>query len=360
MQSFIDQETLSSARRKERRSALVLRVLCAAALAAAAAECLMTRTGNAARMLWVFYITLLGAGLAVIVLYTVFLRPARCRVAHLEGLMGREPGEREGRLSLSGEPFRIPKSVPVRIALLDTGEETLRLNLDEAWVPLAPPDGARVRIRTVGRFITGIQPLDGSLSRAAAGRRFPVRGGLRSLGTILPAFLLWGMMVLVIGGFVFSRITDAPRGNKIVLFADAELRSAPELAEKMEKALPEPIRAVKVHPFSYALMNSAALRQADLYIVPASHVREYRDWFAPLPASLAGLAAPEEHSGIPVYDPVSGLACAEEWICYESAGGEPEPWYLFFGGASVHLDDGTAERAAELLLSMDSEKEESP
>ena len=141
MQTFINEELLAAARHQEKRRALLFRSLCALTAAAVVAECLLTRTGNAALMLRVLYATLIFPGLICIVFYLFALQPARRRISHLEGLLNREPEEREGRLTLTADAFRIPKSVPVRIVLLDTGEETLRLNLDEEWAPLAPPDG---------------------------------------------------------------------------------------------------------------------------------------------------------------------------------------------------------------------------
>jgi hypothetical protein len=360
MKSFLNTDTLAAARKKEKRFSVLLRLLAVAMLAAAAAELLLTRTGNAARMLRILYATLLLFGLFGMICYVLFLRPARRWLAHLEGLQGREPEVLEGRFTLTDDSFRIPGSVPVRSVLLDTGGETLRLNLDVEWAPLAPPDGTQVRLQTVGKFITGIQPAEETGPRTDVSRPSLLRRFLRGAGAVVPAFILWAMLVLVVGGFVFNQATDAPRGSKIVLFVDTELRDAPELAEALEKNLPAPIRMVKVHPFSYALMGSDTLRQADLYIVPASHAEEYREWFAPLPAAYASLAAPEEPDGIPVYDPATGLSAAGDRILYESAPEAPETCYLFFGGGSVHLQDGLAGKAAEALLSLKPEKEETP
>ena len=101
---------------------------------------------------------------------------------------------------------------------------------------------------------------------------------------------------------------------------------------------------VKIHPFSYAMFDSDRLKQADLYIIPDSRAEEYRDWIMP-------------GNGFPAYDPVSGQAVAEDCFLYDQA----ETYRLYIGNASVHLEDGLARKASELLLSMiDAITEETP
>ena len=94
---------------------------------------------------------------------------------------------------------------------------------------------------------------------------------------------------------------------------------------------------VKIHPFSYAMFDSARLKQADLYIIPDSHKADYRDWLGP-------------EEGITVYDPASGIAVAPDIFIYA-----PEPYRLYSGAGSVHLDDGLARKTAELLLAVTTE-----
>ena len=148
----------------------------------------------------------------------------------------------------------------------------------------------------------------------------------------------------MVTGFVFNQITDTAPANKIVIYADCEVQNAPETAEKLEKALNGTVRMVKIHPFSYALFDSVRLRQADLYLVPDSHLAEYREWFT-------------AEDGIPFFDSGNGKAAAKDCFLYAPA----ETYRLYTGAESVHLDDGLARRAAELLLSInDTAKEETP
>jgi hypothetical protein len=160
------------------------------------------------------------------------------------------------------------------------------------------------------------------------------------------------MMVPIFTGFVFTRITDTDATHKITVYVDAELRDAARLAARLEESVSEPVRMVKVHPFTYALFGSDALKQADLYIVPASHTEEYRDWFAPLPEEMASLASDRIPDGIPVFDPATGLHAAGSWILYNPLSGKSEPYFLFFGRNSLHLADHAATDIARVLLTL--------
>ena len=96
------------------------------------------------------------------------------------------------------------------------------------------------------------------------------------------------------------------------------------------------------------MFDSNRLKQADLYIVPDSHKEEYGKWF------------PGEEGAI-LYDPASGRESAGKYFLFVPEGGTPEPYRVYPGGSSVHLEDGLAREAAELLLSItEPEKEETP
>ena len=351
MRSFVSRQELVLKQRQVRRYSVILALLCLLTLGVFVAECLLTRTGNAAAMLRTAYVSMILMGFACMAFASFFLFPARRKARRLESLLSREPEVREGRFTLTGQSFQIPKSARVRAALLETGEETLRLNLDEEWVPFAPPDGSPVRVQTVGKFITGIELPDapGLPENRAPRPASRIRRILRQLLSLFPALVLWVMAVLMFGGFVFNQITDTAPRNKIVVYADCELRNAPELAEKLEQALDGKVRMVKIHPFSYAMFDTARISRGDLYLVPDSHREEYRDWFAP------------GEEGTVLFDPAAGVAAAEAYFLYVPEGGVPETYRLYTGGASVHLEDGLARRAAELLAAMtEPVKEENP
>ena len=165
----------------------------------------------------------------------------------------------------------------------------------------------------------------------------------QALARFFPAAVIWVILVLVFTGFLFNRITDTDPAHKLTVYADCEVRDAVRLAERMEKALDGAVRMVKVHPFSYALFGSEALKSADLYIVPDSRKGEYGEWFLP------------GEEGLPVHDPGSGTSVCGTYFDYTG-----EPYRLYTGARSPHLEDGLARKAAELLMTLEPEKEENP
>ena len=358
MRHLLQESDLAQQRRKVRRYQASVWAVILAGLFAFILLCVLTRTGNASLMLRLGWLCLILSGWGATALFVCGLKPAQARLTHWEGLLRGEPVMREGVFHMTEERFRIPRSVAVRRVLLRCGEEELRLNLDEDWVSLAPPEGASVRLMTVRRFVTGIGILQAPPETAGAPVS-AVRRGRRLrplLSALIPLWILWAMMAMLLGGFVFNQITETTADRKITIYVDAELQNAPLLAEELEKALLPPVRMVKVHPFSYAMFNGDALRGADLYIVPASRIGEYREWFAPLPPELRELEDPLQPGGIRVRDPESGLAVRADVILYDASLPKPEAYWLFFGKESLHLteEDRSAVRAVQELLSASS------
>ena len=305
--------------------------------------CLLTRTGNVRTMLTIAWASLIPLGFGWIALWMFFTEPARAESRHLEGLAEGTPEVREGILTLSDVSFRIPKSVRVRKIRLETEEETLSLNLNERLWRRMPPDGSKVRAETVRKFITGFEVLETAPAVKERTEPSRLKAASRGLARFFPAAVLWVLAVVILTGFLFNRITDTDPAHKITVYADCEVQNAPELAEKLEKALDGAVQMVKIHPFSYALFGSEALKGADLYIVSDSEKEQYAEWFLP------------GEEGTPVHDPESGFSAAGAYFLYAD-----EPCRLYVGAQSVHLEDGLARRAAELLISLNDEKEEIP
>lgn len=178
---------------------------------------------------------------------------------------------------------------------------------------------------------------------------------------LIPPLTLWLMLCALVWGFVFTRITDARPEDKLAIYVDAETPGGTALAVALEDALGGQVRLVQVRPFSYAMFYGEALRSADLYIVRASDIETYRDWFAPLPGALAedaSLTADGVPLGIQVYDAETRQGIAEAYITYQKPGEAQEDCYLVFGASSRHNPDsdgavdGLAVEAARLLLAM--------
>lgn len=339
MERFLNEEAVLNSKKRSRRYTRILCALAALALVFFVTVCLLTRTGNARTMLCLAMAGTILAGWGIAALWLFAVEPARAEESHLAGLAALEPETRKGRFFMTGDSFRIPRSVRVRKVRLETETETLSLNINENLAGRMPPDGSLVRAEIARKFITGLEVLEPGSGQAV--RAKPSRAGrfFRAFGQFLLPAVLWAMLAAVFTGFIFNQITDAAPADKIVIYADCEVQNAPELAERMEKQLEGKIRMVKIHPFSYAMFDSNRLKQADLYIVPDSHREKYGKWF------------PAE-DGIVLYDPASGREAAGAYFLFVPEGGTPEPYRVYPGGSSVHLEDGLAREAAELLVSI--------
>ena len=295
------------------------------------------------------------------------VRPARAKARHLEMLVNGEPEEYEGILRMTGRPVQVPKSIRVRRVTLE-GEaspnpteepEKKRLNLDENMAGRMPADGSRVRVRAVNDYITGLEVLEeGGGAAGKAGKNGAFRQTWRRITALVIPCILWTMAVVIIGGFIFSRITDTDPMHKITIYVDCDIRDGAGLADLLEQRLGDPVRMVKVRPFTYDLFGTAGIEQADLYIVSASKVVKLRSWFVPLPEDMRNrdslLKLGGEPYGIPVYSPDTEGGAAQAYLDYDRG----ETYYLIFSAASTHLDgnegatDNRAEEAAAALLEL--------
>ena len=106
---------------------------------------------------------------------------------------------------------------------------------------------------------------------------------IRRIFSRLYLYILWFFFAFLIAGLIFSRLGDTGAAHKVTLFADVPAIRDAELAAALEEELPDGIRMVKVHPFSYAMFDSDNLLSADLYIISASHVEEYSGSFREIP-----------------------------------------------------------------------------
>lgn len=152
--------TPESARYWKRRAAFLLGLslgLVALALAVNIVLCTQVGTGNAQTLQAVCIALFTLAGWACILLLYFAYAPARAQAAHIGGMFSAPDETHEGVLTIHRESFRIPASVTVRKATLDTAEGPLSLSISAALVSRLPRSGARVRVTTVRRFITGYE-----------------------------------------------------------------------------------------------------------------------------------------------------------------------------------------------------------
>ena len=185
---------------------------------------------------------------------------------------------------------------------------------------------------------------------------------LRSFISLIPALILWLFLSVLVWGFVFTRITDTDAAHKLTLFADTRLTDATALAVRLEEHLGGNIRMVKVHPFTYAMLDGQQLKAADLFMIRADHMETYGEWLTPLPEEIRGCGQEYVRDGaawgILAYDTETKSGIASDCVSYMPPGEPEEKYYLCFGNQSLHIQalqnavDNSAVEAARLLLSM--------
>lgn len=177
----------------------------------------------------------------------------------------------------------------------------------------------------------------------------------KALG-LLPAAFIYLMFCVIFWGFVFTRITDTDAAHKLTLYADAQVTDGVGLAVKIEETAGEGIRLAQARAFDYAMFDGDQLRNADLFIIRADHLSDYRDWVAPLPEALRSRGALWEEDGqalgLKIYSVQTHSGPAMRYVNYLSPHEPETDCYLCFGASSLHLADGEALKAAETVLSL--------
>ena len=174
----------------------------------------------------------------------------------------------------------------------------------------------------------------------------------------LHRYVFWLIISAVFWAWIFTLITDAPAGKKLVLYADVPAMERQTLAQALEQDLPEHIRFVEARMFMDEMFSPANVTGGDLFIVSAAEAEGYlssfqplaRDAFSDLPAYESGGAV----YGVCVYDEAAGIRIAARYVGYQPG----ERYYLFFNADSQHLGDwngspdDAALRAARTLLAL--------
>ena len=175
----------------------------------------------------------------------------------------------------------------------------------------------------------------------------------RRWAQVIPLMILWLMASIFFWSWIFTFLTDTDPAHKLALFAEMEVASQDELALALEDGTGPGIRMVKVHPFTYAMLDGDQLRNADLFIVTASGMDEYKDWFRPLPGDLAAgrelYLSEDKALGVRVWNARTGLGIAADWLRYPAG----EDCYLCLGSQSLHVEGSSSaldNEAAEAAL----------
>ena len=119
---------------------------------------------------------------------------------------------------------------------------------------------------------------------------------VRRFFRLLPALLTWALLSVMVWGWIFSILTDAPAEKKLIVYIDAPVNRGRELAGKLEESFPRSlIQFIEVRSFSYSMMGDSPASDGDIFIIPSENSDEYADWFSGEPGELfasAGESAP--------------------------------------------------------------------
>ncbi|MBR1780296.1 MAG: glycosyl hydrolase 53 family protein [Oscillospiraceae bacterium] len=184
---------------------------------------------------------------------------------------------------------------------------------------------------------------------------------LKNIWSRLHLYLLWALLSFFLWGWIFTMITDTSAAKKVTLFISAYDVQDTELAAVLEEELPEGIKMVQVHPFSYAMFEERTILNADLFLVRESEIAGYRDSFAPWPELAETASAADcylidgQPCGLRLTHAAAGTGAADSCITYWVEGEPREDYYLFLGVESLHAGavDNAAKEVAEHLRRME-------
>ncbi len=169
-------------------------------------------------------------------------------------------------------------------------------------------------------------------------------------------WILWALLSAVFWAWIFTLLTDTVPAKKVTVFVQTEDCQAEALALRLEEELPEGIKMVKVHPFSYILFDNGELQVADLYVVRGSEMESLLADFAPLDGVDWAGADREPYVyegrsyGVKIWDAAAQTGAAKDYLGFEPG----EDYYLCMNADSPHLGDGdgAALQIAEALLKL--------
>ena len=172
-----------------------------------------------------------------------------------------------------------------------------------------------------------------------------------------PLYVVLLVLVAIFWGWLFTILTDTAPEKKVSLYADVDEIKDTQLTLKLEEEMPEGVRMVKVHPFSYAMFDEGALDVGDLYLIPASEMEALVKGLRPMEAEEGKECYFHEGQayGIKVYDAASGEGILKEYVTYSLEGRTDLDYYLCYGAKSVHFGekDTAAEEIARRLWTLE-------
>ena len=146
-------EDLHRLRKRTRIWRIALSCFGAGVLLACVILCALTGTANAARMERATILVSTLGGWTVIGLWSGIAAAGRREAAHANNML---TGPREtvsGLVTVTNQRVCIRGSITIRKVLVDTGEKTLRVNLNEARMKAFPAEPKRLTLCTVHNYV---------------------------------------------------------------------------------------------------------------------------------------------------------------------------------------------------------------
>jgi len=161
---------------------------------------------------------------------------------------------------------------------------------------------------------------------------------MKKLTRQLPLLIIWLILSVILWGFVFNFLTDTTADKKIVIMIDAQLENEVSLAVLLEGLHSDTVKMVKVHPFTYALMDASAVASADILIIAEGDIEQYQDYIMPVSEEFGC-----EESGILLTGQI------DRWLAEYCRNVN---YYLCFGNSGAHITDGEAIKYAKALIEL--------
>ena len=103
----------------------------------------------------------------------------------------------------------------------------------------------------------------------------------------LHTFVLWLLASAIFWGWIFTFVTDTSVEKKITVYCEVPQMEDRLLAAALEEDMPEGLRMIKVHPFSYVMFDMESIGKGDIFIIPAAD-REELDLLGDVQRDIAG------------------------------------------------------------------------
>lgn len=174
---------------------------------------------------------------------------------------------------------------------------------------------------------------------------------LKRILSQLHRYALLAMASFIFWGWIFTLLTDTVPARKIVIYSDIPQMDESALTAELEKDLPDGIRMIRVHPFTYAMFDTSEPLSADLYILSGTDIGILLDQLCAIPDEAEGFVSDGTLYGYLLHDAGGSFSRLDSFCSYEKPGEAEDNYYLCFNKDSLHLGswNGSADDAAVMV-----------